>query len=181
MGQLSEVWKMKDTEAVDEITKHQGYLEAIRRDYEPLWQDVIDYLAYDRYNFLQNKQRGKKANINVFDGTPIAAWNLLVNGMQGNTVSQAQRWFTLTLPNVITFPRTSPMRQYNGRLEEIPEVKMWLEAKEDVLYSGFQRSNFYSEINTDIRDASSIGTATLYAEEDIPGSKTNFISVDPER
>lgn len=179
MGQLSEVWKMKDTEAVDEITKHQGYLETIRRDYEPLWQDVIDYLAYDRYNFRQNQQRGKKANINVFDGSPIAAWNLLVNGMQGNTVSQAQRWFTLTLPNVITFPRTSAMRQYNGRLDEIPEVKEWLEAKEDVMYSGFQRSNFYSEINTDIRDASSIGTATLYGEEDVPGKRINFLSVDP--
>lgn len=179
MSELSEVWKMKDTEAVDEITKHQGYLETIRRDYEPLWQDVIDYLAYDRYNFKGTERRGKKANINVFDGSPISAWNLLVNGMQGNTVSQAQRWFSLTLPNVITFPRTSAMRQYNGRLDEIPEVKMWLEAKEEVLYSGFQRSNFYGEINSDIRDASSIGTATLYGEEDVPGSKTNFLSVDP--
>jgi len=179
MAELNEVWKMKDTEAVDEITKYQGYLETIRLDYEPLWQDVIDYLAYDRYNFKGTEQRGKKANVLIYDGSPISAWNLLVNGMQGNTVSQAQRWFSLTLPNVITFPRTSALRKYNGRLDEIPEVKVWLEAKEEVLYSGFQRSNFYGEINSDIRDASSIGTATFYGEEDVPGRKINFMSVDP--
>jgi Bacteriophage head to tail connecting protein len=171
---LREVHQQSDFDACTTLTKYQGYLEKIRLDYEDLWQDVIDYLAFNRYNFLQNREKGQKANTLVYDGSPISAWGVLVDGLEGNLISQSGKWLGLTLPNIVQFPRTSPMRKYNGRLDEIPDVKVWLEWKEDVLYGAFKRSNFYSETNTMIRDASSIGTASMFAEEEIGRSRINF-------
>ena len=176
---LNSCWRADDREAIEILSNYQSWLETIRQDYEPLWQDVVDYLAFNRFNFLQNQQKGKKANTLVFDGSPVVAWKLLVSGIQGNTISQVQRWFSLTIPNTITFPRTSQLRKYSGRLDEIPWVKVWLEDKEDQMYNAFNRSNFYSEATTMIADVSSIGTATIHVEEDTARQRINFLTLNP--
>lgn len=176
---LNSCWKADDRDAIETLSNYQSWLETIRQDYEPLWQDVVDYLAFNRFNFLQNQQKGKKANALVFDGSPVVAWKLLVSGIQGNTISQVQHWFSQTIPNTIVFPRTSPLRKYSGRLDEIPWIKMWLEDKEDQMYSAFNRSNFYAEATTMIADVSSIGTATIHIEEDEVRKRINFLTLNP--
>ena len=176
---LNACWKAPDTEAIKIIQSWQADLESIRQDYEPLWQDIIDYLAFNRFNFLQNKQKGQKANTLVYDGSPVSAWKMLVTGIQGNVIAQSQRWFTEIIPNVLHFPRTSPMRKYSGRLDQIPDVKVWLEEKEDQTYAALNRSNFYSEANMMIADASSIGTAHMFTEEYLTKQKINFLCMNP--
>ncbi len=170
---------MPDQDIIDTITAYQADLENIRQQYEPLWQDVIDQLAFNRFNFLQNKTVGQKANVLVYDGSPVIAWKLLIAGILGNVLTQSQKWATLTIPNVITFPRTSSLRKYNGRIDQIPQVKEYLEDMEDAMYAAFNRSNFYSEAYMMIADASSIGTATLYCEDDISGKRINFLAMNP--
>ena len=169
-----------DAVIVKTLTQYYEYLATIRRDFEDLWDDVITYLAYDRYNYKQDQQKGKKANTQVYDGTPVSAWNLLVNGLHGNTISQGSPWFGLGIPITVRTKRVSVMRKYDGmRLDEIPEVKIWLEDKQDVMYSAFQRSNFYGEANGLIRDATSIGTATFHPREIISQNKINFDNIHP--
>ena len=176
---LRECWKGTDIDVIQTLTSHQSYLESNRQDYEPLWQDIIDNLNFNRYNFLQNKTKGQKSNALIYDGSPITAWKLLCAGILGNVFTQSQAWFSLTLPNVVTFPRDSVLRKYNGRLDQIPQVKMHLEDKQDQMYAAVNRSNFYNEIYMMIADASSIGTATLYAEEDLARKKINFLCMNP--
>ena len=168
-----------DQDVIDTLTSYQSTLQTVRQDYEPLWQDVIDYLNFNRFNFLQNKQLGQKSNILVYDGSPVTAWKLLTAGILGNTLTQSQKWATLSIPNVIEFPRTSPLRKYNGRIDQIPQVKEYLEDKEDQMYSAFNRSNFYSEAYMMIADATSLGTATLYCEDDMAGKRINFLCMNP--
>ena len=176
---LSSCWKGTDQDIIETLSSHQSYLENVRQDYEPIWRDVVDYLNFNRFNFLQDRQKGQKSNTLVYDGSPVTAWKLLTAGILGNTLTQSQKWFSLTIPNVITFPRTSALRKYNGRIDEIPQVKVYLEDKQDQMYAAINRSNFYSEAYMLIGDASSIGTATLYAEEDIARKKINFICMNP--
>jgi hypothetical protein len=179
LANLNEAWKASDKDAIQILSNYQSYLETIRQDYEPLWQDIVDYLNFNRFNFLQNKQRGQKANTLIYDGSPVTSWKLLVAGIQGNTIAQTQKWFSLTIPNVVRFPRWSPMRKYSGRLDDIPEVKVWLEDKEDQMYCALNRSNFYSEATMIIADVSSMGTGSLFVEEDIPRKRINFLCMNP--
>ena len=176
---LNACWKGSDTEVIQTLINHQDYLANIRTDYEGLWRDIVDYLNFNRFNFLQDRQKGQKANTLIYDGSPVTAWKLLSAGILGNTLTQSQRWFLLTIPNVITFPRTSVLRKYNGRIDQIPQVKIHLEDREDQLYSAFNNSNFYSEAYMMIGDASSIGTAVLYGEDDIARRKVNFLCMNP--
>ena len=71
------------------------------------------------------------------------------------------------------------MRKYSGRLDQIPDVKVWLEEKEDQTYAALNRSNFYSEANMMIADASSIGTAHMFCEEYLTKQKINFLCMNP--
>ena len=176
---LSSCWRGSDLDVISTLTNHQSHLQTVRQDYEGLWRDIVDQLNFNRFNFLQDRQKGQKANTLVYDGSPVTAWKLLSAGILGNTLTQSQRWFSLSIPNVITFPRTSTLRKYNGRIDQIPQVKVHLEDKEDQLYAAFNNSNFYSEAYMMIGDASSIGTAVLYGEDDLSRRKSTFLCMNP--
>jgi hypothetical protein len=150
-----------------DVLSRQKELEQIRVYYEPLMQLIADYVCPRRYNIKGTQQQGQQIGELVFDGTAMSAHDLLVNGFCGNMVSSSFTWFRLKIVPSMNFSRQSAMRQYNGKFEKIPEVKQYLEDKEWALYSAFQRSNFYDVIPEYVADASSIGTASLYTEEDL--------------
>ncbi|KKL90148.1 hypothetical protein LCGC14_1907650, partial [marine sediment metagenome] len=47
------------------------------------------------------------------------------------------------------------------------------------MYAAYERSNFYSVVNEWFNDAGSVGTATMYVEEDIKGGTTVHTSIHP--
>lgn len=148
-----------------EITQRYKELETIRKDYESLWQYIIDYVCPRRYNIDGTKSKGLKVGEMMFDSTGPESLNVLAAGLYGYLVSPNLRWFRLKL------------NRYG--LDDIPEVASWLEACEEVMYWSFGRSNFYSEIYEYFQDGGSIGTATIYSERDEVEQKNVFSTLNP--
>lgn len=164
-----------EAEKVKNINSRLTMLQSIRYDYEPMWDDIIDFVVHYRRSVTGSEGKGKKTGEMVYDGTALSALNLLSDGLHGYLVSPSIRWFSLGLPNTINFPRYSLLRKWNGaRADEIPEIKRWLEASEEVIYAAFMRSNFYEITPSFFRDGASIGTAGLYRETDIANGRTVY-------
>ena len=73
--------------------------------------------------------------------------------MQGFLVSESLNWFKSEMSD--------------ARLNKVDEVRGWLQEYDRAMYLAFRRSNFYPTLPLYFRDAGSIGTATIYTEEDL--------------
>ncbi|MBU0599084.1 head-tail connector protein [Patescibacteria group bacterium] len=162
--------------------RQMGFLEEIRRPYEHMVDEVIRLVNHGRRKIVDNHpqntmnaNKGKNTGIDVYDGTALSAANLAADGIHGYMCSSSIHWFDLTLPGKMNFPRTSGMSSWSGkRLDEYPEVKVWLDDCEEVLYSAFLRSNFYDFHPDYTREGITIGTATAVIEEDVENNRIIF-------
>jgi len=164
-----------DDQKAKDIAKTQTYLATLRQPFEPMVDNLLEFVRLGRK--IRAGAKGKIENLNVYDSTPVQALGMWADGIYAYDCSSALNWFKLTLPNVLNFPRFSGMKRWNGkRLDDIPEVAKWLDLSTNVLRSDFLRSNFYSVITQFIRDGGSIGTADMYAEPDIT---TGIVTFNP--
>lgn len=163
-----------DQKKAEDAQKILNVLAQIRQPYEAMVDEILTFVNHSRRKIKdRDNQRGQKTGIEVYDGTALSALNLLTDGMCGYSVSKSYRWFNYTLPGKLNFPRASGMRAWSGkRMDELQEVKQWLEDCEEVLYSAFIRSNFYDVIPEIVRDAASVGTANVLIEEDVNKGRT---------
>ncbi|HDY67581.1 MAG TPA: hypothetical protein ENH85_07310, partial [Candidatus Scalindua sp.] len=129
----------------------------IRKDYENgLWVDISRFVNPRREDITDSSRtnlKGQRHGKDVYDGTPKSALAIWADGMQGFLVSESLNWFRSEMDNPF--------------LNEIDNVRIWLQEYDRAMYSAFRRGNFYSILGEWFRDAGSIGTATLYTEEDI--------------
>jgi len=141
-------------------------LEDVKKDYEDLLSDIAK-LVNPRRELIKDEQRfdlkGKKRGKDIFDGTPASALGVWRDGMQGFMVSKSLRWFK------------SEMSDHT--LNDIDEVRIFLQEYDEAMYAAYDRSNFYSVLNEWFNDAGSVGTATLYTEEDMMGGTTVHIPI----
>lgn len=159
-------WKeMSGDERAKFVISRYNSLYQVKQDYLDLWQDIVDFLAINRYNLDGTQQKGKKVGENVYDAYASLAWRDFCHGVFGYMMSPNLQWFKL---------RVSP-----DWLMEDKTVKMWLEECERILYASFARSNFYETAPEYLGDGSSIGTATIYSEEDISTGKTVWTVMHP--
>jgi hypothetical protein len=135
------------------IQKHLAAHKQVRQPWEPLWKDITNYVLPRRSFWDIDATPGKKPATKVFDGTAIAALQLLVDGLLGYLVSPKIKWFRLGMER--------------RELQDVPYVADWLEAVEDVLYAEFSKSNFYEAMSEFFLDAASIGTAVMLVEDDV--------------
>jgi hypothetical protein len=110
-----------------------------------------------RRELLKDSQRydekGERRGKHVYSGIANSALGVWSDGMQGHMISKSLKWFRSQLD----FPA----------LNKIDEVQKYLQEYDEAMYAEFDRSNLYSVVPEWFRDAGSIGTAPLYAEEDI--------------
>lgn len=143
-------------------------LETIKQDYEGLWQDIAKFVN-PRRELIKDSQRfdkkGQRRGKDGFDGTPSAALGVWRDGMQGFMVAQGLRWFR------------SEMSDYT--LNDVDEVRAFLQEYDEAMYASYNRSNFYSILNEWFSDAGSIGTAPLYTEENISNGNTVHTPIHP--
>ena len=167
-------------ELVKSVVKYQASLERIRTDYETVWEEIIKFVHYNRRSIAGTETPGTKMGLYAYDSHPLTALNTMTDGMYGNLISPDSRWLSLKLPNIIEFGRSRSVRRLNGmRLDEVAEVKGWLENCEDVMYSAYLRSNFYKVMLPFIRDGLSIGTANTHMEEDLKRGAIVFTLYHP--
>ncbi len=166
-----------DDQKAKDCEKYLEILAAQRLYWEPQIDNIILYVNHGR-RFVQDRDLypGQQTGQEVFDDTAMLARNMLVDGMAGYLCSRNQPWFGLELPGKINFPRTSGMRAWNGqRLDSYPQVQKWLQESQEVMYSAFNRSNFY-DVNTQfLSDGATCGTAYLNIEEDIQHARIEFV------
>ena len=129
-------WKqMSVDERARYVIDRYNALYQIKLDYLDLWQDIVDFLAINRYNLDGTQQKGKKKGQDVYDAYACLSWRDFTHGVFGYMMSPNLQWFKL---------RVSP-----DWLMDDKAVKVWLEEVERILYAGFARSNFYEEGGTE--------------------------------
>ncbi len=143
-------------------------MEQVKEDYLGLWEYIGRYVNSRRELIRESQKwdkkgqyRGKKS----YSGVANAALNIWVDGMQGFMVAQNLTWFKSAMSD--------------WRLNEIDEVRIYLQKYDKAMYAAFARSNFYAILGEWIRDAGSIGTAVLYTEEDITKGTEVHIPIHP--
>jgi hypothetical protein len=116
--------------------------------------------------------------LEIYDDSAMLACNTLVKGMVGYLCSRNQPWFGLAIPGKLNFPRTGKMRAWNGkRADSYPDVQKWIQDSQDVMYSSFNRSNFYDVMPEFVRDGAVCATAHLLCEEDLASARNIFTVV----
>lgn len=139
-------------ERADAIHDRLEELKQIRRPWETVWQEVANFVAPRREHMEVWESTTKKTGERMYDGTPLSAAEMMADGLQGYLVSPAFNWFTLGLPQTAAL--------------ELPGVRQWLQDVQEHLYWVFRVSNFYQAISEFFHDAVTIGTSTLYSEDD---------------
>src|ERR1017187_10927308 len=170
LGQRTEDDKAKDCQ------KYLMVLADQRLPWEPMIDNIIRYVNHGRRSVSGTELwDGQQSGQEVFDDSAMLARNKLVDGMVGYLCSRNQPWFALELPGKFNFPRSSGMRSWSGRrVDEYPQVQKWLQDSQTVMYSAFNRSNFYDIVTEFISDGATCGTATMQVEEDVAQATTVF-------
>jgi hypothetical protein len=155
----------KNKDLANSLISRKEALDQIRRDYEDLWLDIIDFVNIRRYNLKDDKQRGQKTGTKLYSTEAIDALRDLRSGLFGYLVSPAMQWFRLRVGDEFLMADRG--------------VKAWLEAVEWAIYTALQRANFYETMPEVFNDGGSIGTATLYDEEDVSKGNLVFTACNP--
>lgn len=156
----------------DKARNAQKYLMVLaneRLPWEPMIDNLIMYVNHGRRS-IQDKDLwpGQPTGMEIYDDSAMLARKTLVKGMVGYLCSRNQPWFGLEIPGNLNFPRTSKMRSWSGkRTDSYPEVQRWIQDCQDVMYSAFNRSNFYDVVPQFIADGATTGTGHFLIEEDL--------------
>ena len=154
--------------------KYLTILDEQRLLWEPMIDNLIMYVNHGRRS-IQDKDLwpGQQTGMEVFADSAMLARNKLVDGMTGYLCGRNQPWFALGIPGRLNFPRTSGMRAWTGkRADSYPAVQRWLQDSQEVMYSAFNRSNFYDVVTEFISDGATCGTAHFLAEDDLSTATT---------
>jgi uncharacterized protein YjgD (DUF1641 family) len=147
------------------IVGRQKALEQKRHNWETLWQETADFIIPIREDILGTLQQGLKQGQRIYDGTAVGAAIVLTDGLHGHLLSPTTPWFKLLTGK--------------PEVDSIREVRMWLEEIASLLYTAIGRSNFYEAVWMYLYDGVTIGTASLYAEEDEVNQRLVFEAVHP--
>jgi len=160
----------QDNNLATEILRRHDTLERMREPFESRWQEVCEFVAWRRDPVKPPKRssdpiKPSRRGVRAFNSTAVRALQVWADGMRGYLVSPTLRWFRLVMAD--------------RRLNEHPDIKAWLEEVEDALYSVFAHSNFYEAMAEYFYDAGSIGTATMFIEEDVARGEVLFTIQSP--
>ncbi|MCK5017530.1 MAG: head-tail connector protein [Candidatus Peribacteraceae bacterium] len=151
------------------ILREMQKMIEVREDYEVgLWEPIGRFLNIRREDIRgdrKDERKGKKFGGSVYDGTPISALNTWADGMQGFLVSESLTWFRTELDDPF--------------LNDNDEIREFLQEYDRAMYSAFRRGNLYSVLGEYFRDAGSIGTATIFTEEDVSRGASAHVVVHP--
>lgn len=135
-----------------QVLRRHKQLEEDRQVWLDHWTQIAMYVVPRRFNMTLQETHRVKVGQDIYDGTPIGALNLLADGLHGYLVSPSIQWFKLMFRNKL--------------LNDNWEVKEWLQNCAEEMYGEFANSNFYEAMSEYFLDGGSIGTATIYIEED---------------
>lgn len=155
----------QDQKLINFITSRQSKLESEKTNREDRMQDIADFVAPHRDDIRGNNVKDEKRGRKIFDGTAVSAAVLATDGIHGYHVSPAFAWFKY--------------KMNRNNVNKIAEVREWLDELEFNMYAALNRSNFYGEMWSYIYDGFTMGTASIYPEEDLAEEKISFETIHP--
>ncbi|MCK5608522.1 head-tail connector protein [Candidatus Pacearchaeota archaeon] len=155
----------QNQELINLITKRQSKLQTDKSNFEDRFEDIADYVSPHREDIRDTLVKGEKKGNKIFDGTAVSAAVLATDGIHGYHVSPAFDWFKYSMNR----------KQVN----KVLEIREWLDEIEFNMYTALNRSNFYSEMWSFIYDGFTMGTSSIYPEEDLAEERIVFETIHP--
>lgn len=119
------------------------------------WREIADYIIPRRYKWLitpNQGNRGSPINQRIVNNTGTVALRILSAGMMSGITSPGRPWFKLATDNSV--------------LNEVPEIKIWLDECQKRLGTVFAESNFYTSLATVYNDLGAFGTGVMIIYQD---------------
>lgn len=140
----------EDKKQAEAYCKKQESMEGERSTWEAHWQECLDFIVPRKNDVITTRTPGDKRT-ELFDTTAIMANQLLAGALHSMLTNPATRFFDLTMgdPN----------------LDDIEEVKSWLQDVGELMFQQLNKSNFQTEVHEIYIDEGAIGTACLWMGE----------------
>ena len=157
---------MMNQDQIKSLYRRFKYGRDLRDTYRrPEWQKVSKYMSPAHGRFLDTRDtipaKGKADRSAIINNTAGRNAAIAVAGIKGGLVPHSLKWFKLGL--------------YDSELENWEPAKEWLAECERVMYSVFNRSNFYEAAYMPFHEQIMFGTGPLQVNED----KDSVIRCDP--
>jgi hypothetical protein len=128
--------------------KNFALKQSERTTWEPHWQECIDYIVPRKSDVIATKTDGTKRGNELFDTTAIMANTMLAGALHGMLTNPQIKFFELIAED--------------EKLNELEDVRVWLQSCSDRMFSILNHSNFQTEVHEIYIDLGAIGTACLY-------------------
>ena len=155
----------REDKIIKNIINTQTWLASRRSRWESTWREIGREISPLRMDIYQDEPQGEKRYDDIYDGTAQLSLDVHVNGIFGNFISPTDPWFRLGMSN--------------QDLNDLRDVRMYLQSVEEQLYATINASNFYDEFFLLIQDGATIGTAPLYIEEDFERGGIVAMAIHP--
>ena len=130
-----------------------NWLKEQRKTHEPVWADILDYIAPDLKGYLNGESNdGSRKDEMDYDPTPVKYNNTCAAGMHASVTSPSRPWFRLMMAD--------------AALNQFPAVRIWLDDCSDLIYHIMHDSNFYPSVHQIYLHLAPIGTACMMIEKD---------------
>jgi len=138
-------------EDVDFLIRRSGKLKENRQLYEPLWEEIAQYIIPGRVGIGYKPTPGAKQTTQIYDSSAIFSNDQLAASMCGTITPSSMIWAYLKLAD--------------DRLNHIKPIMDWLEQCSTLQHFTRKRSNFYAEIPEVYSDLGSFGEGCVLVEE----------------
>lgn len=155
---------MDQQELIKQLLSRNEKLKQDRTIWLDLWEQAMDFVCpqHGTLKSAFSQRKGEKRGAKVYDGTPEWAADIAVSGLYSGLTPDGYKWFKWTVQPI--------------KLNQVPEVKQWLEECEDIAYLSLNDSNYGDATYTAFEHQVNFGTSVKYAEYD--SSKVlNFINI----
>ncbi len=153
------------SERVQDLLARLKRMQERRGQWESHWQELAEYLMPRRADFATTREPGGKRTEKQFDATPLQAARGLAASLDGLLKPKTRRWFSI--------------KTEDESLNETRDVKLWLRAAEDRLFSAFyQPSARFLQRSAEVDlDLVVFGTGVLFIGERSDASGLLFQSL----
>lgn len=141
------------------VKKRFDRLWAKDGNWRSTWQELADYVLPRISNIIAKTTPGEKLTTKLYDSEAVKANNDLASALAGSMTSPVIRWFSLVARD--------------ARVNDMYDVRLWLDEVETALYFAIQQSNFSSQIAEFFTLLPCFGTAGMQIEEK-QGTKPGF-------
>lgn len=164
---------MEDTKklAQDIVTRFRSLERTNERaSWDSTAEEIEKYIIPRRGYGEEPAERGQRTDKHIFDYTAVESSQRMADGLQGNLITPRQKWF-----------RFKTGIKVDGKdIDDLAEVRHWLQDTENVVYTAINRSNLYEAMSEFFLDGVTLAIATIYSEWDWEESKPVFTAINPK-